>query len=60
MITDQETGHEIKLRPCLRCGKLFPTDRWHRICRRCHKSIERARIGPSCRPLKVCSQSSEN
>ena len=57
---NRETDHDVKPRPCLRCGKPFLTDRWHRICRRCHKSIERAHIGRLSHPLKVSSQSSEN
>jgi hypothetical protein len=33
--------NDLAPRACLRCGKVFETDRWHRICKRCHNNISR-------------------
>jgi len=39
------TEEDRRVRPCLRCNKGFLTDRWHRICKRCHRRIRRENIG---------------
>jgi len=35
--TVAELNREKKRRPCLRCGRMFDTDRCHRICPTCHR-----------------------
>ena len=37
----RERNVDMKWRPCLRCGRKMWTDRNHRLCRRCHLTIER-------------------
>ena len=44
---------DTKVRPCLRCNKGFLTDRWHRICKRCHRKIQREHLGRTAIPVKV-------
>jgi len=44
---------ELGPRPCLKCGKVFVTDRWHRICKRCHDRLIREGTGRLVKPLKI-------
>ena len=44
---------EKKMLPCLKCGKLLLTDKYHRFCKRCRNANLREGIGLE--PVRVAS-----